>query len=168
MVFVPGLRAAAPKGARFDSPGRSRRSRRSPGYAIKNWRKAQRAEIPGAHGCHARHGIAPRWGFGGLADGQPRAPLRCALGYRISPRWGFLPSMRSEQKQCTFCSERTRIFAQPRTRLPGEICPVETDFSPPAGLASGGRHDSALPRNPSCHKPSPTSRARNVVASVTT
>ena len=41
-----------------------------------------------------RNGIAPRWGLVGLEDVQPRAPLRCTLGYRISPRSGLSPRLR--------------------------------------------------------------------------
>ena len=62
-VFVADLRAEAPRGAGFESPGRSRPGRRSPGYAENRERKAQRAEIPGVRWCNARNGISPRWGF---------------------------------------------------------------------------------------------------------
>src|SRR5689334_11892474 len=73
-VLIRALRAQAPTGARFDSPGRSRRS---PGYAETKGRKAQRAEIPdGELAQRAQGNLAP---LGLLLIGGPPTQGSAAL-----------------------------------------------------------------------------------------
>ncbi len=129
-------RTKAPNGARFDSPGRSRPCRRSPGLRERRIEKAQRAEIPSVRG------ISPRWGFccfifvnPGLRFAAPWAiesrPLRgSASGQRsrAQPRPNSNPWLNCARYLVSYpaaapCAET--LFRAPRSSIPFPLQPLQ-------------------------------------------
>ena len=109
-LHSPALRAEGPKWPRFDSPGRSRQSRRSPGYTETNGLQGPRGRDSwGALVQCVKWNYAPLgllWMGGRLTQGS--AALRPGLS-NLAPVVAY-SGMRSEKNQHTFCSKGNYIL----------------------------------------------------------
>ena len=89
LEFIPAFAAAAPNGARFDSPGRL-----ALGSDLNYHLSPEGARFQCERTMPPNQGISPLWGFWIVDDAYPGLN---ALGYRISPLLGLSSGARPEQ-----------------------------------------------------------------------